>query len=67
MENIKSPGCIKDNVDYLGQDAYERYRQPEQNHDDSEGSHMNYETIIPGLKKPIVNIHIDMDNLKTDK
>jgi len=57
-----SPGGILQRPDYL-EGGIERYRQPELNHDNTPGTHMNYETIIPGLNdnRPIINIHIPMD------
>lgn len=54
-----SPGGILQKPDYL-EGGLERYRQPEW--DPKNGNHMNYETLIPGIKKPIINIHIPMDD-----
>ena len=54
-----SPGGILHRPDYL-EGGLERYRQPEW--DPVHGNHMNYETLIPGIKKPIINIHIPMDD-----
>ena len=45
--------------DYL-EGGIERYRQPE--YDNRNGFHMNHETLVPGIKKPIINIHIPMDH-----
>jgi len=56
-----SPGGILQKPDYL-EGGIERYRKPELNHDGSDGTHMNYETLIHGIKKPIINIHIPMDD-----
>jgi hypothetical protein len=58
---VGSPGGILQKPDYLD-GGIERYRQPENNHDGSDGTHMNYETLIPGVKKPIINIHIPTDD-----
>lgn len=56
-----SPGGFIDRPDYLN-DGFERYRRPEW--DPKNGNHMNYETIIPGINnnRPIINIHIPMDD-----
>ena len=42
--------------DYLN-GGIKRYRKPEWDHQN--GYHMNYETLIPGIKEPITNIHIN--------
>ena len=54
-----SPSGILQKPDYL-EGGIERYRRPEW--DPKNGNHMNYETLIPGIKKPIINIHIPLDD-----
>lgn len=56
-----SPGGVLHKPDYLN-GGTERFRQPEWDH--LHDNHMNYETLIPGVKKPITNIHIPMDDDK---
>ncbi|MFT4309275.1 MAG: hypothetical protein ACMXYL_02195 [Candidatus Woesearchaeota archaeon] len=53
-----SPSGVVDTPDYLG-GGTERFRRPE--YDSVHGDHMNYEQTIPGIKRPIINIHIPMD------
>ena len=41
---------------------FERIRKPET--DPTHGNHVNYEEIVPGVKKPLVNIHIPLGDKK---
>ena len=50
-----SPFGITDKPDYLN-GGTERFRKPEW--DERHGNHMNYEITIPGLKDPLINVHI---------
>ena len=53
----RSPFGVLDKSDYLS-GGIERFRKPEW--DARNDFHMNYETLIPGIKAPVVNIHIPM-------
>jgi hypothetical protein len=54
-----SPYGVIDKPDYLN-GGIERFRTPE--FDLRHGNHMNYEIVIPGIKEPIIDVHIPMDN-----
>ena len=58
LGGLGSPGCVRHEPNYL-YGGTERYRKPE--FDQKNGYHINYEQTIPGIKKPISNIHIPMD------
>ena len=50
-----SPSGVLLKPDYL-KGAVERFRKPE--FDEKNKFHMNYEIVVPGIKKPIINKHI---------
>jgi hypothetical protein len=60
---LGSPGGVLHEPAYL-EGGLERYRYPEW--DPVHGHHLNYETLIPGIRRPILNIHIPMEDMQKE-